>query len=138
MCISSFSQIPEARLNSYSKRFRMVEKYKWNFRICFGATILAIVSINLESTGCLTALKRSKHMGKLIAYNFVTLNGFYKGDNEDISWHRHGAEESKYSEDMLAMDNILLFGRKTYEQMAGFWPTDAARELFPKVAAGMN
>lgn len=77
-------------------------------------------------------------MGKLIAYNFVTLNGFYKGDNEDISWHRHGAEESKYSEDMLAMDNILLFGRKTYEQMAGFWPTDAARDMFPKVAAGMN
>jgi dihydrofolate reductase len=77
-------------------------------------------------------------MSKLIAFNFITLNGFYKGNNEDISWHRHGEEESKYSEDMLKMDNILLLGRKTYDQMASFWPTSTARDMMPTVAAGMN
>ncbi len=77
-------------------------------------------------------------MRKLTTYNFLTLNGFFKGPNEDISWHTHGEEEAKYSEEALAQDNILLFGRKTYEHMASFWPTPQAKELFPKVAAGMN
>ena len=77
-------------------------------------------------------------MRKLIAYNFLTLNGFFKGPNEDISWHTHGEEEVKYSEEALAQDSILLFGRKTFEMMVSFWPTPQAKELFPKVAAGMN
>jgi len=78
-------------------------------------------------------------MRKLTAYNFLTLNGFFKGPNEDTNWHTHGEEEAKYSEEALAQDqNILLFGRKTYEMMASFWPTPQAKEMFPKVAAGMN
>lgn len=59
-------------------------------------------------------------MRKLTAYNFLTLNGFFKGPNEDTSWHTHGEEEAGYSEEALAQDdNILLFGRKTYEMMVG-------------------
>jgi dihydrofolate reductase len=78
-------------------------------------------------------------MRKLTAYNFLTLNGFFKGPHEDISWHTHGEEEAKYSEESLAQDdNILLFGRKTYEMMASFWPTLQAKQLLPKVAEGMN
>lgn len=77
-------------------------------------------------------------MRKLTAYNFLTINGFFKGPNEDTSWHKHGEEEAKYSEKALKQDNILLFGRKTYEMMASFWPTPQAKELFPKVAEGMN
>lgn len=77
-------------------------------------------------------------MRKIIAYNFLTINGFFKGPNEDISWHKHGDEEARYSEEMLGQDNILLFGRKTYEHMASFWPTPMAHESFPKVAEGMN
>ena len=69
---------------------------------------------------------------------FITLNGYYKDENDDISWHTHGGEESEYSEEMLESDNILLFGRKTYENMVSFWPTQIAKELFPKVAEGMN
>lgn len=78
-------------------------------------------------------------MRKLTAYNFLTLNGFFKDPNDDISWHTHGPEEAKYSEEALAQDeNILLFGRKTYEMMASFWPTPQAKEQSPKVAEGMN
>lgn len=78
-------------------------------------------------------------MRKLTAYNFLTLNGFFKGLNEDTNWHTHGQEEAKYSEEALAQDqNILLFGRKTYEMMVSFWPTPQAKDMFPKVAAGMN
>jgi Dihydrofolate reductase len=77
-------------------------------------------------------------MGKLSSFNFISLNGFYKGPDEDTSWHSHGEEEIRFSEEMLALNNILLFGRKTYEMMADFWTTDMAFEMLPKVAEGMN
>lgn len=74
---------------------------------------------------------------KLIAFNFITLNGFFKGPNGDISWHRHGGEESEYSKEALRAENILLFGRLTYEVMASYWPTPEAIKDFPIVAEGM-
>lgn len=77
-------------------------------------------------------------MGKLTVFNFITLNGFYKGDNEDISWHQHGGEEAEYSEESLQSESTLLFGRVTYQMMESFWSTPIAAEAFPKVAQGMN
>jgi len=78
-------------------------------------------------------------MGTLHAFNFITLNGFYKGLEEDISWHRHGEEESSFASDsMEGRKSILVFGRKTYEQMASWWPSPMALESMPDVAAGMN
>lgn len=77
-------------------------------------------------------------MGKLTVFNFLTLNGYYKGSNEDISWHKHGAEESEYAAEGAKSESTLLFGRITYEMMAGFWPTPMAKEQAPVVAEGMN
>ena len=77
-------------------------------------------------------------MRKLNVFNFVTLNGFFEGPNHDISWHKHGGEENKYSDDSLQAGNILLFGRRTYEMMYSFWPTEMAAEQFPETAKGMN
>lgn len=77
-------------------------------------------------------------MPKLSVFNFLTLNGYCKGVKEDISWHRHGAEEGEYSAEGAQSDSVLLFGRVTYEMMAGFWPTPIAYESFPIVADGMN
>jgi len=77
-------------------------------------------------------------MRKLNVFNFVTLNGFYKGTNEDISWHRHGEEEFGYSAESLKSGNTLLFGRVTYEMMASFWPTPMGIEHSPIIAEGMN
>ena len=77
-------------------------------------------------------------MGKLRAFNFVTLNGFFKGLGQDTSWHKHDEEGARFSEENMRSGSILLFGRVTYEMMAGFWPSKMAYENFPKVAAGMN
>lgn len=77
-------------------------------------------------------------MRRLNAFNFVTLNGFFKGMKEDISWHKHGAEESEYSAENLATGNILLFGRVTFEMMANYWPTPLAMQNDPAVSKGMN
>jgi dihydrofolate reductase len=77
-------------------------------------------------------------MGKLSVFNFITLNGFYKGVNNDIGWHKHGEEEGKYSAEGAQSDNIMLFGRVTYDMMYSFWPTTMAKESMPEVANGMN
>jgi dihydrofolate reductase len=75
---------------------------------------------------------------KVSAFIFLTLNGYFKGPNGDISWHRHGAEENQYAVDSMKSGNTLLFGRVTYEMMAGYWPTPLAMKNDPVVAAGMN
>jgi len=77
-------------------------------------------------------------MGSLTTFTFITLNGFYKGIDEDISWHRHGEEESRYSAESMQSESILLFGRTTYEMMNSFWSTPTAMQQFPEVAKGMN
>lgn len=76
-----------------------------------------------------------RHLG---VFNFLTLNGFYKGLHGDISWHRHGEEENKFAEGNMSQESIILFGRITYELMASYWPTPMAKENDPVVAEGMN
>lgn len=77
-------------------------------------------------------------MGKLITFTFVSLDGYSEGSGRDIGWHNHDAEESGYAAEMLASGNTLLFGRITYELMAGYWPTPEAIKSDPIVADGMN
>jgi len=77
-------------------------------------------------------------MGKLHSFQFITLNGFLNAPNGDISWHRHGAEENQFASDSMQSGSTLLFGRKTYELMASYWPTPVAMENAPEVAKGMN
>lgn len=77
-------------------------------------------------------------MGKITAFNFITLNGFLNDANGDISWHRHGLEENQFASDSLESNNTLLFGRKTYEMMASYWPTQMALDNDPEIAKGMN
>lgn len=77
-------------------------------------------------------------MGKISAFTFITLNGFFKGVNEDTSWHNHNNEAGKFANEASQSDSILLFGRKTYEMMSSFWPSPMAAELYPVVAKNMN
>lgn len=77
-------------------------------------------------------------MSQLSSFSFISLDGYYKDLDDDISWHRHGEEEAEYSRQGLETGNILLFGRKTYDMMAGYWPSPMAIENDPVVADGMN
>lgn len=77
-------------------------------------------------------------MGKLNSFTFMTLDGYYKGPNNDISWHPHGGDAAEYASQKSKGENTLVFGRVTYEMMAGFWPSPMAKESFPEVAEGMN
>jgi dihydrofolate reductase len=77
-------------------------------------------------------------MRKLGVFNFVTLNGYFKGPNGDIGWHQHGGEETEYAMEGLRSGSTLLFGRVTYQMMASYWPTPNAIKNDPAVAEGMN
>ncbi len=65
-------------------------------------------------------------MRRLTSFTFQSIDGFFKGPDEDISWNRHGPEEIAFSEAQLARGDTLVFGRRTYDHMADFWPTPAA------------
>lgn len=77
-------------------------------------------------------------MGKLSAFLFISLDGYYKDKQDGIEWHEHTEEGNLFSEESLRHGNTLLFGRKTYELMHSFWPTQMAHQTYPEVARGMN
>ncbi len=77
-------------------------------------------------------------MRKLRIFNFITLNGCFEGPGRDIGWHMHGEEENEHAVEMLHAGHLLLFGRVTYELMAGYWTTSMAMHQAPVVAQGMN
>jgi dihydrofolate reductase len=62
-------------------------------------------------------------MRKVIMWNMVTLDGMLEGSDRDISWFVFDDELEKYIHETQASADTLLFGRVTYEMMAGYWPT---------------
>jgi dihydrofolate reductase len=80
-------------------------------------------------------------MRKLIAFNHVTLDGYFVDANGAMSWAKHGNEDPEYA--AFVAENAggggeLLFGRITYNLMASYWPTPIADQHAPSVAAAMN
>ncbi len=80
-------------------------------------------------------------MRKLIVFNHVSLDGYFVDANGDMSWAKadhQDAEWNAFVADNASGGGVLVFGRITYELMAGFWPTPFAIESMPVVAEGMN
>jgi dihydrofolate reductase len=64
-------------------------------------------------------------MAKLIMWNLMTLDGLIEGENRDLSWHLDvwGEELERLSIEQLKAAGGLMFGRVTYDLMAGHWPS---------------
>ena len=62
-------------------------------------------------------------MRKIIVSNYVTLDGFFAGPNGEFDWFVWDDETAQYSKELLTSMDTILFGRVTYELMAGYWPT---------------
>jgi len=80
-------------------------------------------------------------MPRLNMFNSVSLDGYFTDASNDMSWaHAVGddAEFQKFVAGNAKGESALVFGRVTYEMMAGFWPTPMAAQAMPDVAAGMN
>ncbi|MBL8015322.1 MAG: dihydrofolate reductase [Candidatus Doudnabacteria bacterium] len=77
-------------------------------------------------------------MRKLFVFNMVTLDGFFEGPGQDINWHMVDEEFNKFAVEQLAEIGTLLFGRRTFELMAQYWPTELALKDDAEVAQAMN
>jgi dihydrofolate reductase len=77
-------------------------------------------------------------MRKIFLFMMVSLDGFFEGPNGDVSWHNVDDEFNEFAVQQLNEVDTLLFGRKTYQGMASYWPTKAARRNDPVVAGLMN
>lgn len=77
-------------------------------------------------------------MRKVILFNLVTLDGFFEGSDQDISWHNVDEEFNEFAINQLNETGTLLFGRVTYQVMASYWPTESAIRDDPTVAGLMN
>ncbi len=78
-------------------------------------------------------------MSRLIVFNSVTMDGYFAGVTGDMSWaHKNDPEWIAFVEGNARGGGFLLFGRITYEMMAGYWPTPIAAKNSPVVAERMN
>jgi dihydrofolate reductase len=77
-------------------------------------------------------------MGKIILFNMMSVDGFFEGLNKEIDWHNVDGEFNEFAIDQLNSASVLIFGRVTYELMAGYWPSSGALSDDPVVAAKMN
>jgi dihydrofolate reductase len=61
-------------------------------------------------------------MRKLIMWNMVSLDGMFEAPGHEIDWFVFDDELERYILDTQPDAGTLLFGRRTYELMAGYWP----------------
>jgi dihydrofolate reductase len=77
-------------------------------------------------------------MARLMAFNQVSLDGYFVDSNGDMSWaHKDDDEWREFAASNASGEGRLLFGRITYELMKSYWPTPLAMQN-PVVAESMN
>jgi dihydrofolate reductase len=61
---------------------------------------------------------------KLIVTEWISLDGFVSGPNDDMSYvgESFNEEMGKYEFDIVTQSDTLVLGRLTYESFAGSWP----------------
>jgi dihydrofolate reductase len=78
-------------------------------------------------------------MRKLAVFNTVSLDGYFVDAKGDMSWaHKRDAEWGAFVSGNAGGGGVLVFGRVTYDMMAGYWPSPAALQDNPVVAERMN
>jgi dihydrofolate reductase len=68
----------------------------------------------------------------------LSLDGFYEGPRGELDWHL--VDEEFYANVYEMFENMdgEIMGRKTYETMAAYWPTETALREDPVTAKWMN
>ena len=77
-------------------------------------------------------------MRRVIFFMLTSLDGYFEGPDRDINWHNVDEEFNEFAIRQTGEFGALLFGRVTYELMAGYWPTEAAKRDDPEIAGLMN
>jgi dihydrofolate reductase len=77
-------------------------------------------------------------MRKILFFMMTSANGFYERGPWEIDWHNVDDEFGEFANAQLDSVDTLLFGRKTYEGMARFWPSPEALAGEAETAKRMN
>ncbi len=67
-------------------------------------------------------------MRKIIVSNLVSLDGYFEGPNRELDWFVTDQDFFDYARELLNTVDTILFGRKTYEMMAAYWPGATAND----------
>jgi dihydrofolate reductase len=77
-------------------------------------------------------------MRRVYLFMMVSLEGYFEGEDHDLSWHNVDAEFNDFAHEQLRETGTLLFGKRTYDLMAGFWPTPQGQADDKEIAATMS
>ncbi len=80
-------------------------------------------------------------MRKIIVFNHISLDGYFVDRNSQMNWAHSAPQDQEWNafvSQNASGSAVFLFGRVTYELMAGFWPTPMAHQNMPDVAEAMN
>jgi len=77
-------------------------------------------------------------MSKLILFEIVTLDGFFADEEGTQEWHKPGKEVDAFALEQMKTAKAMVFGRKTHEYMATYWPTEKGIQAEPEIAGYMN
>lgn len=80
-------------------------------------------------------------MRKLRVFESISVDGYFCDVRGDTTWAHDDGDDREFGAWVAgnaSSGGELLFGRKTYQMMAAFWPTPQAARQMPEVAKGMN
>lgn len=77
-------------------------------------------------------------MRKICLFMMVSTDGFFEGVGHDLSWHIVDDEFNAFAAKQLDAADMLLFGHRTYELMASYWPKEIGKSDDSGVATKMN
>jgi dihydrofolate reductase len=83
-------------------------------------------------------LKNEGKMRKIFVFIMASLDGFFEGPDHELDWHNVDAEFNEFAAGQLNEIDTLLFGWKTYDLMAGYWPSEPGKQESPVIADKMN
>lgn len=72
-------------------------------------------------------------MRKLFVSNLMSLDGFFEDANRMLGWFTPNEEFFDYARELLRSVDTILFGRRTFEHMAAYWPSAPADEIAEKM-----
>ena len=77
---------------------------------------------------------------QVIVSNLVSLDGFMAGPDGEIDWFANlpDKEFDEYGVELIGTVDTMLFGRVTYELMAGYWPVAKPESDDPRIIRAMN
>ena len=62
-------------------------------------------------------------MRKVILSMLISLDGYIEGEEKNIDWHVWNDEMQNYMMDFLKTVDTFIYGRKSYELMLDYWPS---------------